>query len=182
MSADNDGSYMRNISGNQYFVHTVRTVALLMVILIMCSGCSVYTFNPKGKSSISSIYIFPFENITSELTLTERLTTLITDAFIAEGSIKLLPEENAEAVLIGSLNRYERLPHRFDQNDQVEQYKVVMSFDLTLRNPTDQTDIWKEVTIQEGIYDAATETEEVGQSKAVARLVEAILNKTITSW
>lgn len=35
---------------------------------------------------------------------------------------------------------------------------------------------------QEGVFDAVSETEEDGQSRAGARLVEAILNKTTKSW
>jgi hypothetical protein len=35
---------------------------------------------------------------------------------------------------------------------------------------------------QQGVYDADTETEEVGQLRAVERLIEDIINRTTKSW
>ncbi len=156
------------------------TVALFMVLLL--SGCGIYTFNPGGKSEIGTIAVEPFENKTSEFGLTDQLTEVIIDAFIADGNIKVVSVSQADVVLIGTLLRYDRVPHVFDENDQVQKYKVVMDFEITLKNPDDDSEKWKQKLSQEGIYDAIDETEEDGQKRAGERLVEAILNKTTKSW
>ena len=159
-----------------------RFIGSILVLAFLTAGCGIYTLNPGGKSQLSSIAIAPFENETSQYELSSRLTELIVDAFISDGSIKVLPEDKAGAVLTGLLTRYQRDPYVFDENDQVQQYKVVMDFQVTLTNPKDNTEIWKESMRQEGIYNADTETEEDGQRRASARLVEAIINKTTKSW
>ena len=159
-----------------------RFIGAAGLCLVLFAGCGVYTFNPKGKSEIKTIAVAPFENTTDQYELTDRLTEIVIDAFIADGNMKVVSESKADAVLHGTLTRYERVPHVFDESDQVQQYKVVMAFDIALKKPQDDSDLWKERMTQEGIYDAVEQTEEDGQQLASERLVETIINKTTKSW
>jgi hypothetical protein len=159
-----------------------RFFSFLVVISLLLAGCGVYTFNPRGESDLSTIAILPFENQTSQYELTDRLTEIIIDAFIADGSLKVVGESAADALLHGVLTRYQRIPHEFDENDQVQQYKVVMSFEVSLNKGQDDSGIWKETFSLEGIYDAVEETEEVGQQLAGEQLVDAVINKSTKSW
>lgn len=162
--------------------------SLLWVVISCCLlaltifGCGVYSFNPKGKSSIKTIAIEPFENKTSEFGFTDRLTEIVTDAFIKDGNLKVVPASNADAVLVGTLLSYSRAPLQFDTTDQVSQYKVRLEFEIILRNPQDQAEILNDRFTQEAAYDAVEETEEDGQRKAGEKLVAAILNRTTKSW
>ena len=157
-------------------------ITLILFLAIICAGCGVYTFNPKGKSDIQNIAIEPFENNTSEFGLADRITEIVIDAFIADGTMKIVSTDNSDAYLVGVLSRYERVPHKFDENDQVEEYKVLMDFEIVLKNPKDDSEKWRQRLTQEGIYNANEETEEDGQQRAGQRLVEAIINKTTKSW
>jgi len=165
----------------------MKTEKLLRIVigsiaLIILAGCGVYTFNPRGQATISSIAIEPFKNNTPEFGLADRLTEIIIDAFIADGNIKVVPAAGASMLLIGTLTNYQRVVEQFDENDQVQQYKIVMDFEIILRDSQDDTDIWKQNMRQEGVYDALDETEEDGQRLGSARLVEAIIDKTTKSW
>lgn len=163
-----------------------RVIAFSLISVFLISslfpGCGVYSFNPKGKSSIKTIAVEPFENKTAQFGFTDRLTEIVTDAFIKDGNLKVMPATSADAVLIGTLLAYTRAPLRFDENDQVSEYKVRLEFEVILRNPKDQSDILKDHFMQEASYDAVTETEEDGQQRAGEKLVEAILNRTTKSW
>lgn len=161
------------------FKYRVVTVTGLIFLL---SGCGVYTLNPHGKSEYKTIAIETFDNKTSQYGLTDRLTEVIVDAFIADGTLKVVSSANADVILAGTLTRYERVVSIYDKSDKVQQYKVLMDFDVSLKNGRDQSEIWKETMNQEGIFDANTETEENGQTRAGERLVQAILNKTTKSW
>jgi outer membrane lipopolysaccharide assembly protein LptE/RlpB len=156
--------------------------AILVAALCLIAGCGVYTFNPKGKSSISSVAVERFANKTAQYGIEDQMTDQVIDALIADGTLKVVAREYAEAVLTGVLARYERRVHDYDENDQVKTYAVEMYFDIELIKPGDETEIWKESVGHTGIYDAASETEEDGQQKAITLLVEAILNKTTKSW
>ncbi|MDF1543688.1 MAG: LPS assembly lipoprotein LptE [bacterium] len=165
------------------FKTVVKTVFLIaLVALAGLSGCGVYSFNPRGKASFESISVQRFDNQTVEYGLSDRITDEIIDAFIADGTFKVLPESGAEAILVGTLTRYDRRPNTYDQNDQVTQYRVEMDFLITMKNPADGSDIWSERLNPIGIYDIDDETEEEGQQRAIALLIENIINKSTKSW
>jgi hypothetical protein len=158
------------------------TVLLAGLTVGLFSSCGVYTFNPRGKSEISTLAVEPFENSTPQFDLADFMTESVIDAFIAEGSIKVVSFDAAQALLVGKLTRYERLAHEFDENDQVSRYKVQVGVDVALKNPADRSDIWTIQLTLDGIYDADSEAEEDGRRRVAEQLVEAVLNKTTKSW
>jgi hypothetical protein len=155
---------------------------LAPILLLLLSGCGVYTLNPRGKSSYKTIAVEPFENKTPEFGITDQLTTIIIDAFIADGSMKVVSASNADVILTGTLLDYKREANVFTGTDQVQSYKVLMSFEIALEKGSDQSVIWKENIDEQGLYNANTETEQDGQKRAGDLLVQAILNKTTKSW
>jgi len=159
-----------------------RLVSVVVPLMILWCGCGVYTLNPHGRSEIKTIAVEPFQNKTSQFGLADRLTEFIIDALIADGNLKVVAPGEADAVLTGSLVTYDRVPETLDENDEVQAYKIVMDFDLSLQKGSDRSTIWDQKTRQEGIYQADSETEEDGQRRAGERLVEAVINKTTKSW
>ena len=124
----------------------------------------------------------PFENKTPQYGLADLMTEVVIDAFIAEGSMKVVSADVAEAILTGTLTRYERLVQEFDELDQVAQYKVQVGVDIAFKEPASRDDIWTIQLTLDGVYDADTQTEEDGQKAVGEQLVEAVLNKTTKSW
>ena len=155
---------------------------IILLYSLLLSGCGVYTFNPKGKSSISSIDIERFSNKTPEYGLEDRMTDQIIDAFISDGTLKIAAQGNSEATLSGSLVTYQRKPYNPDEFDRVEEYAVHMTFNIKLINPADGTEIWTDRISQIGVYNLESETELDGQQRAIEFLIEAIINKTTKSW
>ncbi len=153
----------------------------LLSLLLVLSGCA-YSFRPKSNAPFKTIAIESFENRTSEYGLTDRLTNIMADAFIKDGTLRVVPVDGAEAVLNGTLLRYERQPAQFDTTDQVERYKVVLECEVTVKLTASDSTLWSQTLTQEGVYATATETEETGQQRAGDLLVQAILNKTTKSW
>ena len=160
---------------------TCSTVVLVLALVVF-SSCAVYTFNPGGKSDIKSMAVERFESKTTEYGLADRVTDLVIDAFIEDGTMDIAAIENADAILEGTLVSYRRSPFNYDENDQVQAYSVTMVFDMALKKPGDDAEIWRETMKQEGVYDVDTETELDGQEKAVALLIDAIITRTTKSW
>jgi len=160
-----------------------RFLLLMAVVAVLWScGCGVYTFSPAGKGGLKSVAVERFGNETAEFELADRMTDLVIDAVLRDGTMKVVSTENAEALLTGSLARYELKPYQYDENDVVESYAVVMTFDIALKKPADESEMWKETMTQEGVYNVASETEEDGQERAIEWLVEAIVNRTSRDW
>lgn len=161
-------------------MHTLRILCCLAVLLLLI-GC--YTFNPAGKSSIQSIAIERFDNKTTEYDLADRMTDLVIDEFLADGTMKVVSVENADAVLVGVLTGYLRNPFKYDESGVVSSYSVTLTFDVLLQNPNDNdSEIWRETMVQEGIYNVDSQTEQDGQDEAVQSLIVEIINRTTKSW
>ncbi|MEW5795871.1 MAG: LPS assembly lipoprotein LptE [Candidatus Zixiibacteriota bacterium] len=161
----------------------IHSTALLFGgIALLLSGCGVYTFNPRGKSEIATIAVEPFENKTNQYGLADLMTESVVDAFIADGTMKVVAPDVAQALLVATLTRYERVAHEFDEFDQVSRYKVLVGVDVALKKPDDRSDIWAIQLTLDGYYDAETQVEEDGQRSVGEQLVEAVLNKTTKSW
>lgn len=162
----------------------VKTIGLsiALVVLTVLIGCGVYTFNPAGKADYETMAVVRFDNETAELDLADRVTDLVIDALIADGTYNVVPEGQADVVLSGVLTRYERSPLEYDENDNVQSWRVVMDFRITLMDPSDESEVFNERISQQGVYDVDTETEEDAQQKAVDRLIEQIITRTTKSW
>ncbi len=154
--------------------------SLILIAVLMSSGC--YTFRPQSEALVKSVAVLTFENQTPELTISDRLTTSVIDELIKDGSIKILPEGEAESLLRGSLTSYQRTAYQFDESDRVQRYKVTMVFELELTRRADQSLIWRVTATQDGIYEADTQTETDGQNLAIAALAQTIVTKTTRSW
>lgn len=161
----------------------MKRILLLIALTggIALAGCA-YSFRPKSNAPFKTIGIESFENRTAEYGLTDRITNIIADAFIKDGTMRVVPVDKADAVLVGTLIRYERLPAQFDITDQVERYKVVLECEVTVKLTASDSTLWTQTLTQEGVYATATETEETGQQRAGDLLVQAIINKTTKSW
>lgn len=160
----------------------MKRLLIFIILSALFCGCSFYSFSPKGRSAINSIAIERFRNNTSEFGLEDRMTDQIIDALIADGNLKIVSMDNAEAVLSGVLTTYERKPYNPDENDQVESYSIRMLFDIQLTKRADNTTIWKDKINRIGVYNLETETEEDGQARAIALLIDDIVEKTTKSW
>lgn len=154
---------------------------LLGVLTLILGGC-VYSFNPGDKSSIKTIAVAQFENKTIEAGLSTTMTDLVIDAFISDGNLKVVGESDADAILIGILTSYSRDAYTYDESDNVSQYVVKLIFDITLKKKEVDENLWAEQFYGEGVYDAFSETEDLGQQIAAEKLVQDIINRTTTSW
>lgn len=160
----------------------LRAVIFLGWVTLLMTGCVIYTFNPGGKSSIQTIAVTQIENKTIEAGLSNTMTDLVIDAFIADGNMKVVSETDADAILMGTLTNYNREAYTYDENDVVSQYVVKLVFDVTLKKGKEDDNIWVEQFYSEGVYSAADETEDTGQQRAAAKLVDDIINRTTKSW
>ncbi|MCI0329782.1 MAG: LPS assembly lipoprotein LptE [candidate division Zixibacteria bacterium] len=145
-------------------------------------SCGPYSFNPGGAGA-KSIAIPLFENETTQFGVREALTDSVSFRFLSDNTLKIAPAGTAELLLSGTILRYERLPHTFDASQQVKQYVVNVWAKVSVVNQKDKKTVWEaEELLGFGIYDALSETEEEGKARAVAKLAEDIVNRTVRGW
>jgi hypothetical protein len=145
-------------------------------------SCGPYSFNPGGTGA-KTIAVPLFENQTTQFGVREALTDSVSSRFLRDNILKVTPAASAELVLAGTIIRYERTAHTFDASQQVKQYVVNIWADVSVANQKDKKIVWEEKELLGfGIYDASLETEEDGKARAVSKLAEDIVNRTVRGW
>ncbi len=152
-------------------------------MLLLTSGCGVYSFSGSGLSGIKTIAIPFFDNQTQEYGLREALTEEIAERFVQDNTLKVVNERTADSILRGVITKYEREAHTFDEQENIEEYIVRIWVKVTFEEKKGKKIIWKEDNLLGwGIYSAQDETEEMGKERAIEKLAEDIVNKTVKGW
>jgi len=169
-----------------------RAELLFLLMSVTLSGCAFYSFSPSVTGDIKTIAIVLFENQTQEFGITETLTQGITDGFIQDNSLKVTTPEKADALLSGTITGYDRKPYTFDQQENVKEYIIRIYVKASLEKAKNKEQVWAAEKLEGwGTFRIAgdpndpqlqPETEEVARQRAIAKLAEDIVNRTVKSW
>ena len=160
-----------------------RYGVLAPTAVLLSSGCGPYSFSPSGRQAYTNVAVPLFENQTREYGIRELLTEGVINGFIRDGTLPVVNERRAEAVLRGTVTAYIRQPYTYDANEQVQEYRVYITIAARLEDPVRRNVIWEEAElVQWGNFKADTETEDDGKIRAVEKLAEDIVNRTVKGW
>lgn len=95
-------------------------LAALALAFTGCAGYQMGDVKPTAYQSISRLHVPTFENKTLE----PRVSTIVTNAVIKglqqDGTYEIVSKENADAVLVGEIERIERRQLRASQTDTLK--------------------------------------------------------------
>lgn len=164
-------------------MRSIRTFVPISVAATAVLSCGVYTFSPSALGGIKSVAIPLFDNKTTESGLRESLTDRLSQAFVDDNTLRVVPEATADAVLHGAVVSYRREAYTYSEAEVVSEYIVYVGVDVAFVERKSGKVIWEEKNMSNwGTYDSATQTEDDGKSIAIGKLVEDILNKTVKGW
>ncbi len=96
-------------------VHIIRAAPLLLSVFLF--GCAGYHVGPVTKTSFHSIAVPMFRNQTLRPQLEAQISNAIIQRLQQDGSVKIEPQSRADAVLIGTVERYDRIALRSLRTD-----------------------------------------------------------------
>jgi len=158
--------------------------ALVFSSLFLVSSCSPYSFSGTSvPGHINTIAIPLFENNTAEFGLTEQVTDALLDDFIKENILQIVDQRDSDSVMRGTITKVSDVPYTFDENEDVQEFRVTISVNLVWFDTINQTDLFKGRVSGWGVYAASTpEDRTEGLDDAVERLVTDVLNQTLSGW
>lgn len=167
---------MRRLSGS---------LLLLSLSLLALGGC--YGFAGGGlPPGIRTVAVLPFDNLTPEPTLTQEVQTAVRDAVEGRLGLRQSGEQSADAIVKGSIQRYEPdLPVAYQgvQNNQVDVTRrlVQITVNVEISNQRTGKILWQRsgLTLQ---GDYATGQEASGRQKAYNQLVTNIVEGAQSQW
>jgi len=165
--------------------------ALLALLLVAGAGC---WYNTTGRSgaNVGDIYIPFFQDQTTGARATDlgtQLTERVVDEFERDRSIRVYRAETdrseAQKELVGTVKRFQESVLTRDPNQTGEEYRVVVTCQITYRDLTDDRVMWQDANVfGDGNYQLS-EGEAGFQralQEALQEIVDKIVDKTIKAW
>ncbi len=152
------------------------------------AGCGIYTFSGGGglPGHIDTIAILPFDNQTTQFTLTQELTQALSDE--VPGRLGLTPgaEATADAVLRGTILRYSERATNYQERPGdpiIIQRRVEIAISVELFDVAENQMLWSSRSLSAyGEYLPDSQTELVGRQIAIENLVQKILDGAQSQW
>jgi hypothetical protein len=172
----------------------IRIWKLLTLLPFLISGCGVYSFSGSSLPGIKTVAVPLFDNQTEEYGIRENLTEAIANRFVTDNTLKVVNEKIADSILHGSISKYIREAHTYDEQENIKEYIVRIWVKVWFEEKKSKKIIWKDDNIEGwGIYcvkdcvdqsgnPKSEETEDDGKQRAVEKLAEDIVNRTVKGW
>ena len=174
----------------------VTSYSLLVTGLIGCG----YTTHSLVSMKYKTIYVTPFlnkTNITAETqeyrdyrkyyTLLESsITQEVISRYLFDGNLKITSEKNADLILTGELVDYNRDVLRYTENNDVEEYRISIRVNLTMKDVKQDKVLWQEngFTGETTYFITGTtaKSEDTAVRDAVTDLARRIVERTVEEW
>lgn len=159
---------------------------LCAILLLVLSGCGVYSTSGSGRSGGGTIAVPLFENRTVEFGISESLTDTLIVALVKDASLKVVDEDRADLVVRGRVVSVRDEPFTYGQT-QTEQNRIVVTLDVSCYDTKKGRAVWEAKALSGyGIYPSGGRQEEArnaGIHAAFAILVKDIVDRTaVGGW
>jgi len=166
----------------------------LFLLCFFIASCG-YTTKSTLPSRYKTISIKKFKNNISYANESKRNLYLplleintrnaIIDRFMFDGNLKISESDQADMVMTGELVDYSREVLRYDDNDDVQEYRIRVTVSLELWDNKKQEVSWKENLAGEATFFLAgsqATSEETASGEAMTDLARRIVERTIEDW
>jgi hypothetical protein len=117
-------------------------VAGLAVCFYLATACADMASKKALPDDILKVAIPTFDNKTGQPNVEALLTKKVVQDFIVDGRLQVVPREQADAVLQGTIQRYDRIVMTRDVNQVPQQYKLQISVDLDFQDLKRGQQLW----------------------------------------
>ena len=156
----------------------------LILVSSALISCGPYSFSGSSvPGHIKSVAIPLFEDETAEFGIKEKVTDALLDNFIKENILRIADKKNADSIIQGTITRVSDTPYTFDENEDVQEFRVSISIDIVWYDQIKNVDLFEGGIVGWGVYSALSpEDRAEGLDQAVERLVTAVINQTLSGW
>lgn len=171
----------------------------LCFLFLLAGGCG-YTTRSMISGQFNTIYIAPFENkidITREVYAANKyriyrplletdITRTVVNKFLFDGNLKPAAEDSSDLILKGELTEFRRDPLRYDDNDNVTEYRLNLVVNISLWDRKENRLIWQEnnFTGTSAYFTTGQDakTEDAAINDGLDDLARRIVERTVEQW
>jgi len=128
---------------------SVRLIISLVLVLLV-SSCGYHISGTGGivPAGVRTISVPVFLNATNEPYVDVEVTQAVVEEFMTDGRLKVVGLEEAELALRGKVVKYEVTPLSYNPQAYVQQYRVHIVVDASLKDLRSKKILWQEKGIQ----------------------------------
>jgi hypothetical protein len=163
---------------------------LLLTASLLAQASCLYHFTGGGlPAGIRTVAVLPFDNLTSEPSLTSEITRAVREAVQNRLGLRPSGEDQADAIVKGSIQRYDPdLPVSFtgvgptaNRTTEVTKRMVQISVTVQIIDQKANKTLWERSgLLVQGEYDTGREAE--GRKKALDKLINEIVDGAQSQW
>lgn len=160
----------------------------LASVAVLTVACGPYSFTGGGglPSHVRSVAVQPFENETTQFTLTQELTQALQDDFPSRLGLNPAGESTADAILRGRIVRYQDNATNFQADPDgpvIFQRRVTIAVTAELYDVREDRVLWQASSLSaDGEYLPDTQSELEGRQLAIENLVQKIIDGAQSQW
>jgi len=159
-----------------------KVLFLLSIVSLAACSPSEMRYQPAPQllpTHIKTIAIRPISNKTQQFGLEDKLTLRVVDEFLRDGRYRIVPENQADGVVVGEVMRYILTPIQYDSNGVATVYKLQVLLNLQFIDRTANSILWEEKNL-EAVQNYLAPTLQGGMTEEQAReLIWNILARDI---
>jgi PBP1b-binding outer membrane lipoprotein LpoB len=163
-------------------------IGATLLIALFQTGCVGYRLGSMLPDDVKTVFIPTIVNKSNEPLIESELTQSIIEKVQLDGSLKIVPEDEADAVLSVVLKSYNLEPVAFqrDNRSAANQYRINLVSSMVLRRTRDQSVVAEGASITgQAVFDVAgdlTSSKRVGNPLACDDLANRIVQRVVEYW
>lgn len=160
----------------------IITIFFALILTAIITGCG-YRIGSLLPADIKTIAVPMFVNSTPEPELEAILTNGIIREFIADGTLRIVEENNADTLLLGEIIDYRREPLRFSKTEVTTEYRLLIAVKLTFKDLRRDEVMWENPRVEgETTFFVGTslpESERLALPNAIQLLAHRVVEKVV---
>jgi len=165
-------------------MHRSMKMIIHVMILTLAVSCGYYSFKGALPSHLKTIAVPLFNDRTTFPNVRENLTNKIIDSFIADNSLKIVDESQADLILSGTINSINIQAAVVKSGEEVAESKVTVSVSIKCEDVKTSKMLYERSFQQYGVLSATAGLDErdAAINEALDLLTEDIVNATLGGW
>jgi Lipopolysaccharide-assembly len=183
---------VRQIEPSGQGLRRTRTCTVLALLVAVAAGGCWYNTTGRSGANVGDIYIPFFQDQTTGARATDlgtRVTERVVDEFERDRSIRVYRADNdrslAQKELVGTVRRFQESVLTRDPNQTGEEYRVVVTCQITYRDLTNDRVLWQDSNVfGDGNYQLSEGDAGFDRAlnESLQEIVDKIVDKTIKAW
>ena len=182
-----DEAFMIVPGGKKLSTSKKWSACCLLLIMYLPLSCAYYSTSATGSGGIRSVAVPLLDNESLEAGIHQALTDSLIQGFVSDGALRVVEEDQADAVLQGTVLEIKEEPFTYGGQASAEQYQISVFVKMAFYDAREKQTLWELDRMRGyGIYDAATQRDLArtqGIGDALRMLSKDVVDRTqVGGW